>query len=159
MIRRSSILRDVADAIESSTDFREAVDGFGGQYRMLLGMPANEDLQTDSRVVTVAVAFGEEPYDAGYVQTRTADVLVRVMVYDKTVDKVGGREEYLSILTCHDLCQYVAESARGISVLGDHVLGAAVTVSAESWPLAVGEINISVDWPVTLGADGLEETS
>jgi uncharacterized protein (DUF1330 family) len=156
MIKRSDILRAVADAIEGAATVQEIVEKAGGQYRMLVGHAADGELQGDSRQVVVAVAFGEASYDVGYTETRQAAVRVRCMVWDKQVEAVNGREEYESVLDCHDLCQAIGEVARTIANMGDHVLAAEVEVSGDQWPLAVGEVNITVEWPVTLGPDGLE---
>lgn len=158
MLKRSSILRRLAEAVDGSESVQEIVEQFGGQVRVLMGHNAEEELQGDSRRVTIALSYSDEPYDVGYVATRRAVISARVMVYDKHIEKDDGLEEYVSVLACHDLCESIGLAARAIPVLGDNVMSAPCTVVSDAWPLAVGEINIAVEWPVTLGPDGLEET-
>jgi hypothetical protein len=153
MIKISDIIRAIADAIDNSGDVRAVADRYKLGLRLIVGHLAEGDMQADDHRAVIAVGFAPTEYDLGYVAERVAPIAVRVLCWDKDAAVDGVREDYIGALAASDLCHEIAEAVRGIAGLGDDLLSAGVTMDSSGWPLTVGTIALSVQWPVALNSE------
>jgi hypothetical protein len=153
MILHSDILDAVADAIEASASVRDTCARYRLGYRLLVGIPGEQEMQAEDNRAVIGVFAGDTAYDLGYIQERTAPAIVRVAVWDKEIEADGIRENYQGVAACSDLCHYIAEAAKAITGLGDDLLQAAVTIDAAAWPMTVGTIALGYSWPVALNSE------
>jgi len=153
MIYLSDIIRAIAQAVEKSAAVARALDQFRDGYRLIIGHPAEQEMQVEDHRAVISIYQSAEPYDLGYVQTRAATIEIRVSVWDSLQDADGIREDALGALACSDVLHVIAEAVKGIPGMGDDLLSAQAAVDAANWPHVVGSLSLSVEWPVALATE------
>jgi hypothetical protein len=141
MMLQSVVWNLIANAIENSSDVREALDFSDKPMQLYVGHDAGAELEKiDAPVISIS------PMDQGvdfghFARSRDIPVLVRFSLSDNEVTDDGVRKTFRGMISLDKLANAILTAMQSIDGLGDELTKADVYLEpTENFPLCSGRI-------------------